>query len=336
MSQLKLRRYIGFTLVELLVVIAIIGILVALLLPAIQSAREAARRTQCNNNLKQLGIALQNYHDTYKRFAIGTRECDAANTGPGTCGGGLGHIWEGGNHRKGSALVKLMPFLEARSLHESLDLVLDVEGQLDALTPRPTIDGYRCPSDPYQNAGAPPGNYAVSLGAQAMPDQGGACGNQYPGDFFGNGPVGHGSTEDGQQISGVFSRYSWSARLADVTDGTANTIALGEIRPNCGDHHRGGWKNSNALWTATTAPINYPTCPTELPGYSWGGVAPAGSTPCNQDAAWQTSQGFKSKHPGGALFLFCDGSVHFLNESIEYRTYQALGDRRDGQVPARF
>ena len=86
MLHLKQKRWLGFTLVELLVVIAIIGILVALLLPAIQAAREAARRTQCNNNLKQLGVALHNYHDIHKRFAIGTKNCDSANTGVGGCG----------------------------------------------------------------------------------------------------------------------------------------------------------------------------------------------------------------------------------------------------------
>jgi hypothetical protein len=152
--------------------------------------------------------------------------------------------------------------VEAKSLFELIDPAVDAEAVISAQG-NPIIQGYRCPSDPWENAGSPPSNYAVSLGAQAMPDQGGQCGNAYPGNFFGNGPVGHGSTEDGMQISGVFSRYSWSAKLSDVTDGTANTIAMGEILPKCGDHHQGGWRNANALWTATTAPINYPTCPGE-------------------------------------------------------------------------
>ena len=320
MSRLKLQRYIGFTLVELLVVIAIIGILVALLLPAIQAAREAARRTQCNNNLKQLGVALQNYHDTHKRFAIGTRQQDPNSGG--------GDIWNAGIHRKGSVLVKLLPFIESRGLYDPIQQNGDVEAQLEppSVTPTPQMAPFRCPSDPYENTASPPSSYAMSLGAQTMPGR--TC-NDYPGNLFGNGPAGHGSTENGNEISGVFSRYSWAARLADVTDGTATTIAIGEIRAICGDHHQGGWKNANALWTATTSPINYPTCPNELGGFS-------GTDGCNANGNWQTSQGFKSKHPGGAQFLFCDGSVHFLSESIEYRTYQALGDRRDGQVPGRF
>jgi prepilin-type N-terminal cleavage/methylation domain-containing protein/prepilin-type processing-associated H-X9-DG protein len=324
------KKSLGFTLVELLVVIAIIGILVALLLPAIQAAREAARRTQCNNNLKQLGVALQNYHDTHKRFPIGTRNCDMANSGYGGCGTtpATAYIWEGGNHRKGSVLVRLLPFVEAKSLFDTIDPAVDAEAVISAQG-NPELQAYRCPSDPWTNAGSPPSNYATSIGAQAMPDQGGACGNAYPGNFFGNGPVGHGSTESGLEISGVFSRYSWAARLADVTDGTANTIAMGEILPKCGDHHQGGWRNANALWTATTAPINYPTCPNEAPGST-------GFANCNGNAVWQTSQGFKSKHPGGAQFVFCDGSVHFLNQSIQYRTYQQLGDRRDGEPLGSF
>ncbi len=311
MSVLKRKNW-AFTLVELLVVIAIIGILVALLLPAIQAAREAARRTECNNNLKQLGLGLQNYHDTYKRFPIGSSNQYGSN------------IWSAGRQRKGSVLVKLLPFIEEKGLYDPLLQDGDVNAQIYALNPRPQIDAYRCPSDPYENTGAPPTNYAKSMGSQAMSGRG--C-TQYNGHL--NGPTGHGSTNSGNNISGIFSRYSWSAKLADVTDGTSTTIIMGEILPKCGDHHRGGWFNPNALWTSTRGPINFPTCPGEPPGFG-------GANGCNADGNWQTSQGFKSKHPGGAQFVFCDGSVHFLNESIDYTTYQRLGCRRDGESVGPF
>ncbi len=353
MVRVRQKRWLGFTLVELLVVIAIIGILVALLLPAIQAAREAARRTQCNNNLKQLGVALHNYHDIFNNFPIGSRNCDAANTNTaGSCGGGMGNVWEAGWHRKGTPLVKLLPFVEQKGLYEALLQVGDVDAQLflQDSTPsmtalgglpisvpgnvRPQMPPYRCPSDPYQNVNNPPTNYAPCIGAQRMDSQGGVC-TLYPGNPFGNGGTGHGSANaplGTNSISGVFSRYDYAAKMAEVTDGTSTTIAMGEILPNCGDHHRGGWFNSNALWTATTGPINYPTCPGQWPGFSGYTVpagAPAGTTGCNGDSNWQTSQGFKSKHPGGAQFLFCDGSVHFIGETVEYRTYQVLGSRND-------
>ena len=314
----------GFTLVELLVVIAIIGVLVALLLPAVQAAREAARRTQCNNNLKQLGIALHNYHDTLGQFPTGTFNCNPANPGTGSCAGGLGYVWEGGAHRKGSVLVKLLPYVEQGALFDKIDFRLDAESQLSAQGfGRGEIKGYRCPSDDYRDASVGQANYATSIGNQAMPGRG--C-VSYPGNDFGRGPVGHGSTEAAGETSGCFSRYAYSVRLAEITDGTSNVIAMGEIRPYCGDHHRGGWMNANALWTATTAPINFPTCPGQKQG-----VSTASPNSCYDVGNWQTSQGFKSRHPGGAQFVFADGSVHFISETVNYLTYQRLGDRGDGQ-----
>lgn len=308
------RRH-AFTLVELLVVIAIIGILIALLLPAVQAAREAARRSQCTNHLKQWGLALHNYHDTYKQFATGTRDQDP--NGPAG-----NRIWTAGYHRKGSVLVKLLPFVEQNALYDQLDQRGDVVDQLAALgygpDEPPTV---RCPSDDYENTSTGQSNYAPSLGNQLMPGR--SC-SAYPGNNFGTGPTGHGSTSTAGNISGCFSRYDWAAKFADIKDGTSNVILMGEILPFCGDHHRGGWMNPNALWTATTGPINFETCP----GI---GAGTGGTDGCNAYGNWQTSQGFKSYHPGGANFLFADGSVHFLPETIDYMTYQRLGDRRDNQ-----
>ena len=193
------------------------------------------------------------------------------------------------------------------------------------------VDGYRCPSatnGTWQDdnpANRALGNYAPCIGAQAMPAQNGWC-TLYPGNTFGTGSAGHGNSESGGNISGIFSRMDWAARIADITDGTSSTIAMGEIRPNCGDHHWNSWFYVNSLWTATTAPINYPISCRHEPS-----VPGATGSDCHNWNNWQTSQGFKSKHPGGAQFVFADGSAHFLSETIDYRTYQRLGDRRDNE-----
>jgi prepilin-type N-terminal cleavage/methylation domain-containing protein len=298
------RRFRAFTLVELLVVIAIIGVLVALLLPAVQAAREAARRTQCANNLKQLGLAIHNYADTYNRFPAG---CSPT-----------GDPWTGGIHRKGSVLVKLLPYVEQSPLYSQIDFRRDVTQWIWDNHRNTKIPGYLCPSDPEFSTDRAHSNYGTSLGAQRMSSNGSWC-LLYEGHI--NGPTGHGSSNAPTNISGVFSRFFWAARFADITDGTSNTIAMGEIRPRCSDHHRQGWFHGNALWTATTAPINFPTCEGE-PQYQ--------ANSCYAMNNWQTSQGFKSKHPGGAQFVLCDGSTRFISETINYQTYQYLGARGDG------
>jgi prepilin-type N-terminal cleavage/methylation domain-containing protein len=331
------RNHKGFTLVELLVVIAIIGVLVALLLPAVQAAREAARRMSCGNNMKQLGLAVHTYANTFKeQFPIGTRDQDPANN-PGN------RPWTGGNHRKGSVLVKILPYMEQTPLFESLDFRFDVYAQLNTLgydNGGKRIANFICPSDGTTsgklNRDRQYFNYATSIGNQNMPGRG-WC-NEYPdnsfntrangvlgGNLFRNGATGHGSRNDGINISGAFSRYSWSVGFNDILDGTANTIMMGEILPSCGDHHRGGWYNPNALWTATTAPINYNTCGKDQQLDN--------QQNCNDFRNWQTSQGFKSDHPAGAQFVLCDASVQFIAESIDYLNYQRLGDRRDGETP---
>jgi prepilin-type N-terminal cleavage/methylation domain-containing protein/prepilin-type processing-associated H-X9-DG protein len=327
MNRASLRPR-GFTLVELLVVIAIIGILVALLLPAIQSAREAARRAQCGNNVKQLGIALHNYHDVYGRLPLGNVHDN--------------FTWAGtpaNPHRHGSHFVQLLPFIEQQSLYESCVFV----GDTDFLSVIPGgqmvyeiwIDALVCPSGlgkaynprgadsvgPTVNQRRAQTSYAASIGNQRF-------GGVFPGNDFGNGPINHGDTINGREISGVFSHMAWSSRMADIDDGTSNTIAMGEIRPECSWHGSGGWMYFNSLWFATTCPINYCNCPGE------SGFA---TCPCNKGTGgWSCDMGFKSKHPGGATFCLADGSVRFLADTIDYSTYQRLGDRRDGLAVGSF
>lgn len=335
----KTRR--AFTLIELLVVIAIIAILIALLLPAVQQAREAARRTQCKNNLKQLGLALHNYHDVYNQF-------------PPTIFrqvGGLGPTWSSSS--RGSYLVRILPFIEQAPLYNALDFSLEgtpwtpanFEGQVDAsgkLYRFYDIAAYQCPSEPSPNRDGHSNktNYALSMGNQAMPGHGHAWGRctDYPGNNFGTGPAGHGNSANSTQISGFVSRVNWASKFRDLVDGSSNIIAGGEVRPQCGDHLRNGWFHFNSTWVATTAPINYPIkCVREDPGWNSGTADPAnGRGPCNHWQNWQTSQGFKSRHTGGAQFVLGDGSVQFLSENMDYLLYQRLGDRRDRQPVGEF
>jgi prepilin-type N-terminal cleavage/methylation domain-containing protein/prepilin-type processing-associated H-X9-DG protein len=365
----------GFTLVELLVVIAIIGILIALLLPAVQAAREAARRSQCTNNLKQIGVALQNYHDIYGRFPI---------NGALIMSGGA---WT----QRGSQHVRLLPFMEEQQMYNPLNFSLGLnsanfenttnEGRQapaalnvgEQYLRRMTVKSFICPSDvgQYQATGAnAPMNYGASVGANSISSPWGIYyvatflgtspypGGDNTGNWFGTGSdqdtnaSWNGPAEPDCCISGVFARNGvdatfnswnsnqlWAASLKDVADGTANVIAYGEVRPICMDHGQNGWMDANygCTWISTTSPINFPTCinepnPTQSMG-SWNVGGGAGQTPYIYSSHnWNSSHGFKSKHPGGAQFVFCDGSVHFLTETIDYDTYQRLGDRRDGKM----
>jgi len=362
----------AFTLIELLVVIAIIAILVALLLPAVQQAREAARRAQCKNNLKQIGIAMHNYHEVHNQFPITVMQTS----------GGLGPTWSRGS--KGGYLIRLLPFMDQEPLFNGLDFDSpgsvgatwnppNLEGQINPATGRAfrftTIPGFICPSDPMpeRDGHSNKSNYAFSMGNQRMDSWngnpwGGRCttamagipahtgagesasGAEHigAGNRFGTGPHGHGNSGWSDGMSGIVSRFHWAARFRDITDGTSNVIAAGEIRPNCGDHSRNGWFHFNSLWIATTAPINYPIVCVREPGWNESDrnkvIMPDGTTAtaCNHWRNWTTSQGFKSVHQGGAHFLLSDGATKFLSENIDYVTYQRLGDRRDGNVIGEF
>ncbi|MES1213457.1 MAG: DUF1559 domain-containing protein [Singulisphaera sp.] len=314
----------GFTLVELLVVIAIIGILIALLLPAVQAAREAARRMQCANNLKQFGLALHNYHDAHGQFVP---------NGATTWSGGIPYTQ---NYYFGSYFIRMLPYLEQQNLYSLIRWdknpeafsIYDLPKRI--LVYQVIVPTFLCPSDDY-GQGSPeywPGggrsgrqgalsNYGFSIGNQTFT----VCGTG--GNMFGTGPANDGDSMKPKDISGVFSSMYWAANLREIVDGSSNTIAMGEIRPKCALHQRDGWMHVNSFWIGTTGGINTPTCPGE-PGYN--------STPCMHEDAWGTSQAFKSMHPGGAQFLLCDGSARFIAQSIDYVTYQCLCDRSDGRA----
>jgi prepilin-type N-terminal cleavage/methylation domain-containing protein/prepilin-type processing-associated H-X9-DG protein len=343
-SKVRMRK--AFTLIELLVVIAIIAILIALLLPAVQQAREAARRSQCRNNLHQYGLGLHNYHDIYQMFPIG------------------GNNW--GQPPYISWQVRILPMMDQTPLWQKLDFTgnkPDHTGTPQRFVPYQVIKQplnsarsralyqqvpyTRCPSDDSVDQfssqyGWAQTSYCGSLGSQSTPSQNGTCEEfqifreviSDPNGPAGNSNwnVGHGNHYNNRLISGMFSRLGAPISFRDVPDGPSNTIQVGEILPGCHDH-TGGWWYYNGMGAAhasTVVPINtMDTCET-FKGPWTNCPAMATMSLANRQHQWNYSWGFRSRHNGGAHFLMVDGSVRFINESIDHQTYQRLGGRRDG------
>jgi prepilin-type N-terminal cleavage/methylation domain-containing protein len=326
------RQPAGFTLVELLVVIAIIGILVTLLLPAVNAAREASRRTQCANHLKQIGIALHNYHSANGNFP------------PGYSTSGDSAV----DSKHGSVFGHLLPFMEQQALFDMIDFTQLYSSETSRYPNggkflyETVLPELLCPSDDHGGispawflSGTPApvdrglANYCPSWGSQFVTSTPN-CGS--PGDYFGTGAVTRARTHEKKSISGIFGAFATTFSIREITDGTSHTIAMGEIRPLCSYTQMIGWWRDNGMRAGTQAPINYDTCPENT---CWRGsnADPASyGCRCHHHRSWQVAEGFKSQHPGGALFVFCDGAVSFLSENIDYANYQRLGDRRDGQV----
>ena len=344
MKRSAFRDRRAFTLVELLVVIAIIGILVALLLPAVQAAREAARRTSCSNNLKQYGLALHNYHDTQGAFPPGGLwNVSSANWGWANMG------WQ----------ARILPYAEQQPLYEKIDWNLMAGGNTgyeSLVTPngprvREAVLPYaKCPSDEAAKTttlwGPIYGNssYSGSLGSQGTPSIDSSCQPYYnptPGQFSEvlQWNADHGNTWRNQDLSGMFCRMGTDEciNIATVLDGTSNVIIVGEILPNCNDHSGGGWANYNSSGNAhasTSVPIN--TMTTCYRTQAEASSHYETNARCFNWQNWNLSWGFRSRHPGGSQFVFVDGSVHYLTKGINYKTYQYLGGRRDGNSVGNF
>lgn len=328
----------GFTLIELLVVIAIIAILVALLLPAVQQAREAARRSSCKNNLKQLGIAIHNYHDTHGVLPAGYYAGDLVGDGEG----------DGRDARYGWNSM-ILPFIEQSALYDAMrvgDVLLSQNinnpSVLDMM--RKPISLYRCPSDD-----GPSINEVKRLPNGTDCSTGINCNGS--GETFGQAvalanymAVWGSTTLKRDNNNGMFTHTRagvWGhtrrpTRLADLIDGTSNTLAIGERvwALNIG----GGGNYTPHAGNAFGGHGNDP----DQPARAFGHVAATTGFPINCTVTG-CAQGFSSPHKGGAQFVLADGSVRFISENIDFdnnaavnSTYERLADIFDGQVLGEF
>lgn len=320
----------GFTLVELLVVIAIIGILVALLLPAVQAAREAARRIQCTNNMKQMMLATLNYEQSRGELPPGS----------------IFFNEEGDAEARVGVLAWILPYAEDNALNDLIDPEKeskDASGKYVATQDRQLPDGtylsgyvidmYLCPSDQTPKvsvAGDRPAarmNYSASNGSMNRNTNSNCSCSETPAwnEYYAREELKEQPKwKDRGLYSGPFSRFEYPTKLRQITDGLSNTIFYGEVRPDCSVHAAGGWLHANngSGLISTRIPINYDTC----------NERDANVDGCHKLCNWSTELGFKSNHPGGANFALGDGSVHFLNDGIDHWSYQYLGDKADGQV----
>lgn len=296
----------GFTLVELLVVIAIIGVLVGLLLPAVQAAREAARRMQCSNNMKQLILAQHNYHDTFKTFPPGRLGPDGSNP-PGTSNANF----DGAARSGCSGMVMILPFMELQNLYDSGNLIQgnifsqmpgwDTPEALAAIAQRPSV--FACPSDISEDTRIESGH---PLGVTSYSLVGGT-----------NGPSSYG-TNVKYTNTGMFMYYN-AYGMESCIDGTSNTMFIGEVARGDNEDQGSVWAVGSRLRShvrTTRNPMNTP------PGL--GTVLDLYGVQCNA--------AFSSLHPGGANFAIGDGSVRFIAETINLTTYRALSTRAGGEI----
>ncbi len=291
----------GFTLVELLVVIAIIGILVALLLPAVQAAREAARRMQCGNNLKQIGLALHNYHDTNRAFPPGN-----IAIWNGSMWSGWGWTWH----------AKLLPFMEQKPLYEAIgnNMNTDSGGATSSWTilacEQTAISSFQCPSHPGGDL-----NYG-GQGKDQISNYNGVCGST----TFNDDEM-DGQNDPAYRGNGIFFINS-NIRFRDIVDGTSGTFAVGEVQVKLSSKMPGDDRHYIFAPNADDNP------PKDISEYLIGMEKGTYGDPINSG----TNEATGSYHPGGCNFLFADGSTHFVSENINMDIYQALSTRAGGEV----
>lgn len=296
------QRNAGFTLIELLVVFAVIGLLLALLLPAVQQAREAARRTQCRDNLKQLALALHNYHDVHQTLPPGyIYRPDVSTTPPQN---GAGFSWG----------VMILPYVEQASLYQSFNWnvpIFDAANQTPRMQRLPV---FLCPKDTHSDngfveMGPTPGRYAMA---------------SYVASF---GPPDLDATQE--KRDGLFSRNS-RTRFGDATDGLSNTLMLGE-REN-GPFRRGIAHGVHITYETTwCAAVREWNDPSDDHGHMV--LFQTGHVP---NDGFSDDRDVSAPHVGYANFAFGDGSVRGLSESIDFKLYQALSTRSGGEVLGEF
>jgi prepilin-type N-terminal cleavage/methylation domain-containing protein/prepilin-type processing-associated H-X9-DG protein len=310
-----MMRRRGFTLIELLVVIAIIAVLIGLLLPAVQAAREAARRTQCTNNLKQLGLAIHGHHDNTGIIPDSVSYAQQGPAGPRRKPPYHGRGW----------IVASLPYMEQAALHEIFSNFLTTDfsatatagGGIGSMGCRKEVATpltvLQCPSDPSnknlsttqnQWPGVPVAttNYKGVIGDTRM----GGTASVHTG---GTMPDCHNTIG----CNGLFyrNRYQEPLGLRDILDGTSNTFMVGEDVPEQNQHS--AWVYANGDYASCHGPLNFFRYP-PTPG------------------TWPDVMTFRSRHPQGANFCFADGSVRFIRQTISHPLYRSLSTRKGGEA----
>ena len=303
----NIRPLRAFTLIELLVVIAIIAVLIALLLPAVQSARAAARRMQCTNNLKQIGLAMHGYHATHTTFPPGyitgteTPSFDSPETGPG---------WSWGS--------MLLDNLEQTAVYNALNFSLPITVPASRTVRTVALSVFLCPSSTGSGPVALKSAAGVSLVTDLSPGQYVASAGQFEVEEF---PATN---------NGVFYRDSRNG-VRDITDGTSSTLMAGERSRNVADATWVGVIPYSQVCTNPRWPIR--SCET-------ANVMVLGHTGPSPNQLWVDVPNYKgagaddfwSLHAGGCNFLFCDGSVRFVKQTIDPRVFSFLSTRAGGEI----
>jgi prepilin-type N-terminal cleavage/methylation domain-containing protein/prepilin-type processing-associated H-X9-DG protein len=303
----------GFTLIELLVVIAIIAVLIALLLPAVQSAREAARRAQCTNNLKQIALAMHNYHSANGSFPFALIQSS------------------GGKY---SCFVGILPYLEQAPLFASYNLNLTSKDVANRTTQATMVSTYLCPTMtiPYQKPNFELNDYLAPTSYAAS--NGDAYADLYKGRHLYGEPrgviIGDSTTNNGDTVNPLTSVASPPISVASITDGSSNTLFLGEQDYalkndffSSTSTRAGQYRGGQGVWGhGYPRGLNFST---------WGKFNHHMVTGDNTDEQ-SGIYAFRSQHPGGAHFGFADGSVRFVKESIAKTIYRGLSTRAGGEV----
>src|SRR5262245_43236193 len=343
-----MRSRRGFTLIELLVVIAIIAILIGLLLPAVQKVREAANRMQCTNNLKQIALAMHNYHDSQSKLPWGEGPGSSqVGSAPGTAVTARGCCW-------GNWQSLLLPYLEQESMFRlwrnhggSDNSGRTMTGTTNRLRygDSPNVENVTskrlsvltCPSDePNPGAIRPTINgvvYSITSHNYVV--------NYGNGTNFHGDPLPPGSTPSPlpatwRFLGAPFGMSPYIRRVADITDGTSNTLMASETVQGKNDDLRGfTWWAPGAQFTSVLPPnSSSPDIVTQ--NCNSANNLPAQNLPCvNNGGAWNI-QAARSRHAGGVNVLMCDGSVRFVSQGINIGTWQALSTTRGGEVIADY